>query len=264
MGACTRNGVTIHYRVDGGHDSSSDGVTLVFANSLGSDLRIWDEVVALLPRGVRIIRYDKRGHGLSDLPQQNWGMADHVADLAGLLDHLQVRDAVLCGLSVGGMIVQGLAAERPDLARALILCGTGAKIGDPSMWEERVAMVREIGLEAMADAVMERWFTQPFREEATDFPVWRNMMMRTTTEGYAKTCQAIADTDLLESTSRLRLPCMGICGDADAVTPPDLVRETVDLVPGSTFRLIRKAAHIPCVEQPAAVTSAVSEFLEGL
>ena len=250
-------GVVIHFRDEG----PRDGPVLVFSNSLGTDFRIWDGVLPLLPAGLRTIRYDKRGHGLSDLPQQPWGMGDHVADLAGLLDHLGVRGAIVCGLSVGGMIAQGLAAERPDQVRALILCDTGAKIGNPEMWDQRIETTLGAGLESMADAVMERWFTADFRSGDPTFPVWRNMLCRTTAGGYAGTCRAIRDTDLMESTSRLRVPCLGICGDQDGSTPPDLVRETAELIPGSRFELVKGAGHIPCVEQPAATAALISGFL---
>lgn len=251
---------TLHVRCEG----PTDAPALVFSNSLGTDFRIWDQVVAGLPAGLRIIRYDKRGHGLSDLPRGNWGMADHVADLAAVMDHFSVQNAVICGLSVGGMIAQGIAAERPDLVRALILCDTGAKIGTPDMWEDRVRMVQTHGLGAMADAVMERWFTPDFRANNPGFPIWRNMLCRTTPGGYAGTCQAIADTDLMESTSRLRLPSLGICGDQDGATPPDLVHETVALIPDSRFEVIKDAGHIPCVEQPQVKTGLIAGFLKEI
>ena len=251
---------SIHARADG----PQDGPVLVFSNSLGTDFRIWDQVVAGLPGGLRIIRYDKRGHGLSDLPSGEWGMGDHVSDLIAVLEFFGTRDAVICGLSVGGMIAQGIAAERPDLVKALILCDTGAKIGTPDMWEDRVRMVQTQGSEAMADAVMERWFTADFRANDPGFPIWRNMLCRTTAGGYAGTCQAIADTDLMESTSRLRVPCLGICGDQDGATPPDLVRETVALVPGSRFELVRNAGHIPCVEQPQVTTDLITGFVQEI
>ena len=257
MQAVSIRGVGIHYDDHG----PADGRPLVFSNSLGTDFRIWDRVMPLLPEGVRVIRYDKRGHGLSDLPGTEWGMGDHVADLAGLLDHLEVDCAVICGLSVGGVIAQGLAAERPDLVRALILCDTGAKIGMPDLWDQRIEMTMTEGLEAMADGVMERWFTEPFRTTDPGMPLWRNMLARTTAGGYAGTCRALRDTDLMESTSMLRLPCLGICGDQDLATPPDLVRETVGLIPNSAFTLIRDAGHIPCVEQPEALAAAINAFL---
>lgn len=251
------NGLTLHVQSDG----APGGPTLVFSNSLGTDFRIWDPLLPYLPDGLRVIRYDKRGHGLSDLPDTAWTMEDNVTDLAGILDELEVQRAVICGLSVGGMIAQGLAASRPDLVQALILCDTGAKIGDPELWNGRIATVRSQGLEAMADGVMERWFTPGFRSGDPGFPIWRSMLSRTPAEGYAGMSAAIRDADLIEQTSQLRLPCLGICGDKDGATPPDLVRETTALIPGSRFELIRNAGHIPCVEQPEALGALISGFL---
>ena len=241
-----------------------DGDVVIFANSLGTDFRVWDKVVARLPDGLRMIRYDKRGHGLSDCPPRGtWGMGDHVADAAAVMDALGAKDAVFVGLSIGGMIAQGLAAERPDLVRAMVLCDTGAKIGSPEMWDQRIEAIEAGGIAALQDAILERWFTSAFREGAAgEFAIWRNMLVRTSLDGYVGSCQAIRDTDLRESTSRLRIPTLAICGDQDGSTPPDLVRETADLIPGAEFQLIRGAGHIPGVEQPEATAAAVRAFLQ--
>jgi len=256
--AVAQNGITLHVQIQGPEGAPA----LVFSNSLGTDLRVWDKLIPHLPSGLRLIRYDKRGHGLSDCPAQPWGMGDHVADLIGLMDALGVRGAVVCGLSVGGMIAQGLAAERPDLARALVLCDTGAKIGNPEIWDNRIEAIRKGGIEALAGAILERWFTRRFREGSAELPLWRNMLLRTPVEGYAGTCAAIRDTDLMESTSRLRLPCLAVCGTEDGATPPDLVRETAALIPGSRFELIRHAGHLPPVEQPEELARLITQFLK--
>jgi 3-oxoadipate enol-lactonase len=160
------------------------------------------------------------------------------------------------------MIAQGLAAERPDLVGALILCDTGAKIGNPEMWDTRIAAVEEGGIEALADTILERWFTRRFRAEDPTFSLWRDMLTRTTLAGYTGTCAAIRDTDLVESTSLLRLPCLAVCGAEDGATPPDLVRETANLIPGSRFELIRRAGHLPCIEQPEALGRLIAAFLK--
>jgi 3-oxoadipate enol-lactonase len=125
MKAMTSNGVVLHFADQGPREAPA----LVFSNSLGTDFRIWDRVVAGLADGLRVIRYDKRGHGLSTCTEAPYRMEDHTLDLAGLLDGLGVKKAVVVGLSVGGMIAQSLAGIRPDLVRGLVLADTAHKIG---------------------------------------------------------------------------------------------------------------------------------------
>ncbi|WP_120634350.1 3-oxoadipate enol-lactonase [Ruegeria sp. EL01] len=248
--------VRLHYRIDG----PANGAPVVFANSLGTDLRLWDAVLPHLPAGVRIIRYDKRGHGLSSTPLAPYSMGALIRDAEALLDHLEVRDCVFVGLSVGGMIAQGLAVKRMDQIRALVLSNTAAKIGTPSIWQDRMAAVRSGGIEALADATMKRWFTRGFRA-SDDHLLWRNMMVRQPVDGYLGCCTAIAGTDFYTPTSGLRLPTLGIAGSDDGSTPPDLVRETIDLIPGSRFELMRRAGHLPCVERPVEYANLLTQFL---
>jgi 3-oxoadipate enol-lactonase len=246
----------IHYTDEG----DPEGDPIVFANSLGTDLRLWDKIVPQLPAGLRIIRYDKRGHGLTQATPGPYKMGTLVGDLERLLDHLGVKDCLLVGLSIGGMIAQGLAVKRMDLVRAVVLSNTGAKIGTPAMWDDRIAAVRKDGIEALADAVMERWFSAPFRKTA-EFHAWRTMLVRQPLEGYAGCSAAISGTDFYTPTSGLRLPALGIAGSEDGSTPPDLVRETVDLIPGSKFELIRGAGHLPCVEKPDDYARILNAFI---
>lgn len=248
--------IKLHYKIDG----DPLGAPLVFANSLGTDLRVWDQIIPLLPAGLRIIRYDKRGHGLSDAPPAPYSMGTLVKDAERLLDHLDVRDCMFVGLSIGGMIAQGLAVKRLDLMRAMVLSNTAAKIGQPAMWDARIKQVQSGGIAALADAVMERWFSAKFRE--TDaVHAWYNMLTRQPGHGYIGCSAAISGTDFYTPTSGLRLPTLGIAGAHDGSTPPDLVRETVDLIPGSEFRLMRKAGHIPCVEAPDEYAKILTEFI---
>ncbi|WP_025049801.1 3-oxoadipate enol-lactonase [Sulfitobacter mediterraneus] len=251
--------VRLHYRVDG----PDDGAPVVFANSLGTDMRLWDPILPMLPKGLRIIRFDKRGHGLSSCPAGNYSMGSLVTDTERLLDHLGVKECVFVGLSIGGMIAQGLAVKRLDLIRAVVLSNTAAKIGNAEMWAERIGDVRKGGIEALADAVMERWFATQFRA-TPELELWRNMLARQDDNGYIGCAAAIAGTDFYTPTSGLRLPALGIAGSEDGSTPPDLVRETMDLIPGSKFHLIRKAGHLPCVEQPEEYAQVLTDFLKGV
>ena len=219
--------VALHWREDG----DPGGAPVVFANSLGTDLRLWDDVVPLLPPGLRIIRYDKRGHGLSSCPPAPYSMGALVTDAERLLDHLGVTGCVFVGLSIGGMIAQGLAVKRLDLVRGMVISNTAAKIGTAQMWEERIAAIRAGGIEALADAVMERWFSKAFRQTEA-LTAWRNMLVRQPAEGYIGCGAAIAGTDFYTTTATLTLPTLAIAGTEDGSTPPDLVRETADLIKG--------------------------------
>jgi len=251
--------VQLHYRVDG----DPDGAPVVFANSLGTDLRLWDPVLPLLPAGLKLIRYDLRGHGLSSVPSGPYSMGALIRDAERLLDLLQIRDCVFVGLSIGGMIAQGLAVKRLDQIRALVLSNTAAKIGTADMWQQRIDAVNADGIEPLADGVMERWFARDFRANP-EISLWRAMLAQQSPLGYAGCCAAIAGTDFYTPTSGLRLPTLGIAGSEDGATPPDLVRETIDLIPGSSFSLIRKAGHLPCVEQPAKYAALLSTFLQDI
>jgi len=251
--------VELHYRIDG----DPDGAPVVFANSLGTDMRLWDPILPMLPKGLKFIRYDKRGHGLSTLTRGPYAMGTLVSDVEKLLDHLEVRDCVFVGLSIGGMIAQGLAVKRLDQVRAVVLSNTGAKIGTKAMWQERIDACMANGIEALADAVMERWFSAAFRA-TTELKLWRNMLVRQPAEGYAACSAAISGTDFYTTTSGLRLPALGIAGDADGSTPPDLVRELVELIPGAQFHLIRGAGHLPCVEKPEAYAQVLGTFLRDV
>ena len=248
--------IALHYRVDG----DPDGAPLVFCNSLGTELRVWDKVIPHLPAGLRIIRYDKRGHGLSDCPPAPYTMGALVRDAESLLDHLGVKDAMWVGLSVGGLIGQGLAAKRLDLVRAMVLSNTGAKIGTREIWDARIKATLEDGVESLADAVMERWFSKEFRA-TPELKLWRNMLVRTPDQGYAGCSSAISGSDFFTTTAALRLPVLGIAGTEDGATPPDLVRETVGLVPGSRLEIMRGVGHIPCVEAPEAYAAHLTAFL---
>lgn len=252
------DGVRLHYCETG----PKDGPALLFVNALGTELSIWDTVVERLPQELRIIRYDTRGHGESAVPEGPYYMGDLVAEAGRLLDHLQAREVMVVGLSLGGFIAQGLAAERLDLVRAMVLSNTAAKIGTAAMWEDRVALVRAQGVEALADATLERWFSRKVRAAQPGMvAATRAMLVRQSTEGYAACAAAIGETDLYDSTARLKLPTLGIAGSEDRSTPPDLVRETTGLVAGSRFQLIRGAGHLPCLDSPGEYATVLKGFL---
>jgi 3-oxoadipate enol-lactonase len=255
-------GTTLHHRYTA---ATTTAQPMILINSLGTDFRIWDEVVARLAGEMPLLAYDKRGHGLSDVGAGVRSIDDHVDDLSTLIDHFAFDDVVLCGLSVGGMIAQGFYARRPDKVKALILCDTAHKIGTAESWNTRIATVERDGIEAIADAVLKVWFTPEFhRARAADLAGSRNMLTRQAIPGYIGTCMAVRDADFTESARRIAVPTLCIAGDQDGSTPPDLVRSLAELTPGARFEVIRNAGHIPCIEQPEALTTLIRDFVSSL
>ena len=256
------NDITIHHQVIGG---PAEKPVLVFVNSLGTDFRIWDEVADRLASDVTLLTYDKRGHGLSGLGSGVASMDDHVDDLTGLLDCLGIDNVILCGLSIGGLIAQGFATRRPQALRALILCDTAAKIGTTQSWNARIETIERDGIEAIADSVMEKWFTPVFhRDRPADLAGYRTMLVRQPVAGYAGSCAALRDVDYTEAARGISAPTLCVVGDQDGSTPPDLVRQTAALIPGARFEIIAGAGHIPCAEQPDALVSLVGGFIASL
>jgi 3-oxoadipate enol-lactonase len=252
-------GVTLHYEH---RDGGAGKPLIVFANSLGTDFRIWREVVDELAADFSTLCYDMRGHGLSGLGAPPYAIADHVADLSGLLDLVGARDAIICGLSVGGLVAQGLYAIRPEIVRALILCDTAHKIGTAETWNARIDTVGRSGIDVIADGVMKLWFTPSFHaEKPTLLAGCRAMLARQPVEGYAGTCAAVRDADNTELVRRIAVPALCLAGDQDGSTPPPLVRSMADLIPGAEFAIIEGAGHIPCVEQPVQLVARIREFL---
>ena len=248
-----------HYVVEGAPEKPA----LVFSNSLGSDLRIWDAVVPLLAEQFRIIRYDKRGHGLSDSPEPPYSINNLAQDLVGLLDALQIPQAVICGISVGGLIAQALTLAHPERVRALVLSDTGARIGSTASWEERIASVKSGGVKAWVKPSMERWFSEAFRRSrVADVAGYSNMLLRTTLDGYIGTCCALRDTDFTEEIARIRQPALVLCGDQDIATPPELGQDLARRIRRGQFYSIESAAHLPCIEQPEAMTDRMLEFFQ--
>lgn len=256
------NAHTIHYRAEGLNDGKP---VIAFINSLGTDFRIWEQVIAELGSDYGYVLHDKRGHGLSDVGTTPYSIDDHVDDMIALLDHLNVERAAIWGLSVGGLIAQGLYARRPDLVAAMVLSNTAHKIGTVEMWNARIDKVAADGLQSIVEPVMERWFTAAFRKpDNAHYAGARNMMQRQSAAGYSGTCAAIRDADFTTTAPHIDVPVLCVAGDEDGSTPPELVHLLADLIPGARSIVIERCGHIPCLEQSASYAAAVGSFIRTL
>lgn len=246
MEARTVNGQLIAYR----HRTGGGGPCVVFANSLGSDQSLWDDVIARLPRGFDALTFDLRGHGQSGL-SEGFGIADMADDLIALLESLNLSNVILCGVSVGGMIAQSLAARRPDLLRALILSNTAPQIGTKERWNTRIDAIEAGGLDSIADTILDNWFAASYRDRAPDaVAMHRNMLCRTSAAGYTSVCAAIRDADLTADTARITIPTLCIGGTEDQSTTADHVSAMAALIPDACCEILEDVGHLPALEVP--------------
>jgi len=252
------NDVNIHYQVIG---SPRSRPVLVFVNSLGTDFRIWRDVVVRLAGEYTILTYDMRGHGLSDVGHTPYSMETLADDLAALLERIESPPAIICGVSVGGLVAQQLYARRPDLVQALILCDTAAKMGDATSWNARIAAIESDGIGSIADSIMERWFTPHFRRSSPDLPGYRNMLIRQPMDGYIATCVALREADLSAQARHIDVPTICIVGAEDGSASPKLVADFAKSIPGARFEVITDCGHIPSVEQPEKLVAIMRAFM---
>jgi 3-oxoadipate enol-lactonase len=237
--------------------------TLVFVNSLGTDFRIWHDVARQLSSEFNIVLHDKRGHGLSTLGTAPHEIETYAADLAALLDYLQIKRATAVGLSVGGLIVQSLFHTRPDLVSKLVISNSAVKIGNEQSWGQRISAVQSGGIESLADGIMKMWFAPEFHQRTPeDLTLYRTMLARTYPAGYIACCEALRDADFTAGAANINVPTLFIAGDQDGSTPSALVHSSAQLVPGSRFELINGVAHIPCVEKPGDYARLLRNFVE--
>ncbi len=239
----------LNHRVDGAPGAPA----LVLTGSLGTDLSMWDPQIAELSERFRVVRYDLRGHGQSHVPPGPYSMAELGGDLLALMDELEIERAPLCGLSIGGMVSLWIAAHAPERVERLVLFCTSAYLG--SAYAERAAAVRERGIEPIADAVVERWFTPGFDPEIVGR--FRSGLCATPREGYAGCCEAIAGMDLRGDLASIRAPALVVAGAEDPATPPEHGEAIAEAIPGAEFAVIPDAAHLATVQQPQRATELI-------
>lgn len=228
---------------------------IVFSHSLGASLATWEPQATALADGFKVIRYDLRGHGRSPVVPGPCSIADLGADLVALLDQLRLERAHLCGISLGAMASLWVAAHHPSRVAGLAVCCTAARLGPPSMWDERAALVRSRGTIAIADLLLERWFTPGFRaRQPARMSELRALIAATPAEGYAGCCAALARMDLRDDLAAIRAPTLAIAAAGDPSTPPARLREITDAVPGARLEIVDDAAHLANLEQPEIVT----------
>jgi 3-oxoadipate enol-lactonase len=236
----------------------ASGAPVVLSNSLGTTMRMWDAQAAVLARTRLVLRYNMRGHGDSPVPPPPYDLPDLGRDVIALLDQYGIEKASLCGVSLGGMVSMWLAAHAPDRVDRLVLCSTSALFGPPEVWAERAALVRRSGVEAVADAVIARWFTPAFAAARPDVvAATRADLIATPAEGYAACCGVVERMDLRADLPAVRAPTLVIGARDDPSTPPEHARVIAAGIQGARPVVLERGAHLVNVETPDVVTELV-------
>jgi 3-oxoadipate enol-lactonase len=240
----------------------SDAPTVVLANSLGSTWEMWDANLAALEQHFRVVRFDTRGHGRSPVPPGPYTIDDLTDDAVELLDELGAERAHFVGLSLGGMIGLRLAARFPSRVDRLVVLCTGARLDPLSAWSDRAELVRAKGTEAVAEAVVRRWYTPGWlAEHSVVRKESEEMVASTPPDGYAACCEVIATMDLLDDLPTITAPTLAIAGAEDPATPPWQLQRIADSVADGKLLVVPEAAHLASAERPDVVTPAVIAHL---
>ena len=234
---------------------------ILFSNSLGCSLEMWDAQAAHLRGAFRIIRYDNRGHGGSSVGDVPYSLDLLCEDALAVLDHFGVERAHWCGLSLGGMLGQRMAALHGHRLRSVILSNTTSWYPDATFWKDRIATVRAKGLAEIAAPILAGWLTEGFRQrEPAAAARMGEMLLSTSQEGYLASCEAISVLDNRELLPKIATPTLVIAGAHDRSTPLSAAEAIVERIPGARLHVL-EAAHISNVEQSAAFTREVENFL---
>jgi 3-oxoadipate enol-lactonase len=252
------DGAFIAYRVDGPETAP----VVVLSNSLGTTTSMWSEQVRSLAADFRVVRYDSRGHGRSSVPHGNYSISRLGMDVVELMKSLEAQKYSFCGISLGGMVGQWLGVHARERLDGLVLCNTSAFMG-PASWETRMQAIRKGGMKSIAEAVLDRWFTQEFRQkDPATVAKMLDTFLTLDPEGYSGCCAAIRDMDQRGSVSAITTPCLVIAGSEDRATPPDHSEFLASSIPSARLEVL-PTAHLSNVEKAPEFTRVLQDFLTG-
>lgn len=252
--------IKINYELSG----NESGPVVMMSHSLGSSSIMWGPQLAALETRYRVLRFDTRGHGDSDVTRGAYSMDQLGADAVALLDALRIDRVHFVGLSMGGMIAQCLGLHHKDRLNSLVLCDTAADMPEDAqpVWQERIDDARAKGMEALVEGTLQRWFTEPYLARGS---AWvdriREQFVNTPVDGFVGCSEAIRRLGYLEKLSDVRLPTLVIVGEEDPGTPVEAAEAIHSRIRGSQLVVIPSAAHLSNIEQADRFNQALSAFL---
>jgi 3-oxoadipate enol-lactonase len=258
MRATAPDGTQLEYSVDG----PANAPVLVFSNSIATTQGMWDAQAAALRDRFRVVRYDTRGHGQSDVPPGPYAIETLGLDLLAVIEAIGAEKGHVCGLSLGGLTAIWLAIHKPERLNRVVFANTAAKIGAPEVWDARIKAVREGGMASIRDASLERFFSEGFRKNNPDeLARIGRMIDETPVEGYAGVCGTLRDTDLRPGLAGITTPVLVVGGEHDPSTTAEQARELSAAVPGSELFIVPGVNHVSNIEAPEAFTERLIGFL---
>ena len=257
------NGVRTAYRFDGPTDRSDDAPVLMLSNSLMSTHRMWDPQMTAFARHHRVLRYDTRGHGSSQTTQGPYSIELLAEDAAALIDSLVAGPVHFLGLSMGGMIGQRLSVDRPDLVDRLVLCDTASIMPTPEMWNGRIAVAEDKGLEALVESTINAGLPTHSLRRHRAIGFVEGMIRDTDAPGYIACAKAIRDMDQTHILKDIAARTLVLIGALDPACTPQQGDVLHDNIPAAQKVTIADAAHLSNIEKPAEFNEAVLSFLAG-
>ena len=262
MNTTTVNGTDLAYTIDG----DSDKPWIVLSHSLATDHRMWAPQVDSLTQTHRVLRYDTRGHGSSPTPDGDYTISELVEDLARLLTALEVEEADVMGISLGGATAVGLALEHPELVRRVICCNAIVQSTPEyaTSWRERIAIAEEKGMGALWEGSSGRWLTEDFRKNPGNADVFaevENIFLGTSVRGFSGCAAALTSLDYDSRLSSLAAPCLCITGRDDVAAPPDVMTQIARAVANGAVEIIEGAAHLSNLNQPKKFNTILTDWL---
>ncbi|MFP4393007.1 MAG: 3-oxoadipate enol-lactonase [Desulfohalobiaceae bacterium] len=246
-------------------EGPEQGQVVMLCNSLASNLSMWDlQAKELVQAGYQVLRYDTRGHGDSDAPEAPYSMEVLLNDAIGLLDYLKLERIHFCGLSLGGMLGQMMGIHYPQRLHRLLLCSTAAYLGPAQMWEDRMQTARSLGMQALVQPTIDRWFTQQGQRRLPEqVQKFKNMIQNTPVQGFCGCCAAIRDMDLRQEIVQIKTPTLVVSGELDQGTPVEEARFIQEQIPGARLEVIPQTAHMLNVEQAERFNNILLGFLRS-
>jgi 3-oxoadipate enol-lactonase len=256
------NGLTFEVRIEG----SSGGSWVMLSHPIATNMSIWESQIGALGSRFKLLRYDTRGHGASDVPSGDYCINDLVDDAIGLMDALSIEKAHFVGLSLGGVTAIGLAMTYPGRLSSVSICSAraDAPAAFRAAWEERIHLAVERGMSALTEPTVRRWFAAVGSfEKPAAWDAIREMIGSTPVEGFVGCARVLQALDFEASLDKIAVPALLLVGDEDDVLP-GINRTMTARIPGARMVSITGAGHLPNVEQPAAFSSALLEFLDSV